>query len=393
MAGAGTAEHANPGPSPSTAADATATIFLCGDVMLGRGIDQILPHPCDPQLHESYVTSASDYVRLAEHASGPIPSPVDLSYVWGAALDELDLRRPDARIINLETSVTRSNDFVAKGINYHMSPENAGCLASAGIDCCVLANNHVLDWGIPGLLDTLATLDRLGIQYVGAGRNSIAAHKPAIVDRRGKGRVGEGRVVVYAFASVSSGAPLEWAATPNAAGISLLPDLSQTTATAIGDEIARSSRPGDIIIASIHWGPNWGYEISDQERRFAHSLIDRADVSIVHGHSSHHAKAIETYRDRLILYGCGDFLNDYEGIKGYENYRDDLAVMYFADLERVSGRLVGLEMVPLQIRRFRLNRASIDDVAWLGRTLDRESRQFGVRVIVSPRGTLKLSHT
>ncbi|HEY3146719.1 MAG TPA: hypothetical protein VGJ75_10225, partial [Dongiaceae bacterium] len=52
------------------------TLFLCGDVMIGRGIDQILPHPGDPQIREPYVISAAYYVRLAEAATGAIPAPV-----------------------------------------------------------------------------------------------------------------------------------------------------------------------------------------------------------------------------------------------------------------------------------------------------------------------------
>ena len=115
-------------------------------------------------------------------------------------------------------------------------------------------------------------------------------------------------------------------------------------------------------------------------RRFAHALIDKAQVSIVHGHSSHHPMAIEVYRDRLILYGCGDFLNDYEGIGGHESYRPDLAVMYFADVDPADGTLAALQMTPLQIRRLRLNRASGDDVRWMAWRLDRESRRFGARV-------------
>ncbi len=140
--------------------------------MLGRGIDQVLPHPCRPILHESYVHSALDYVRLAEEAHGPIPRPVVPSYIWGAALDELNRSQPDARIINLETAITRSEDFAPKGINYRMSPENADCLTAAAIDCCVLANNHILDWGRVGLLDTLTALERLQIKSAGAGRQS-----------------------------------------------------------------------------------------------------------------------------------------------------------------------------------------------------------------------------
>jgi poly-gamma-glutamate capsule biosynthesis protein CapA/YwtB (metallophosphatase superfamily) len=100
---------------------------LCGDVMTGRGIDQVLARPCDPKLHEDYVASAMDYVGLAEHVNGPIPRHAEPSYVWGAALDELNRMQPDARIINLETAITRSDDYARKGINYRMSPENADC--------------------------------------------------------------------------------------------------------------------------------------------------------------------------------------------------------------------------------------------------------------------------
>lgn len=84
------------------------TLFLCGDVMTGRAIDQILPHPCPPHLYESYLRSATEYVALAEGVSGPIPRPCDFAYVWGDALRELERRRPAARIVNLETAVTTS---------------------------------------------------------------------------------------------------------------------------------------------------------------------------------------------------------------------------------------------------------------------------------------------
>ena len=114
-------------------------------------------------------------------------------------------------------------------------------------------------------------------------------------------------------------------------------------------------------------------------------------MSIVHGHSSHHPKGIEVYRDRLILYGCGDFLNDYEGIGGYEEYRGDLALMYFARVDAASAAVVSLEIVPLQIRNFRLARPSSRDVECLQQTLDRESGRFGVRVALDAAGRLVLS--
>jgi poly-gamma-glutamate synthesis protein (capsule biosynthesis protein) len=361
-------------------------LFLCGDVMTGRGIDQVLPHPCDPILHETYVRSALGYVALAEAANGPIPKPAEPSYIWGAAVQELQQLRPDARIINLETSITRSEDFVAKGINYRMSPENASCLKAAAIDCCVLANNHVLDWGQAGLLETLTTLERLRIKTAGAGRTAEKAAAPAVVDIAGKGRV-----LVFSLASATSGVPESWAAGPRAAGVNLLPDLSPATAETVAGHIARIGRPHDVIVVSIHWGPNWGYEIPDEQRRFAHALIDKAAVSVIHGHSSHHAKAIEVHRNRLILYGCGDFLNDYEGIAGREDYRGDLALMYVADVDPESGTLAALDLVPLHIRQFRLARPSAADADWLRRTVDRESRKLGAGVVRRHDGRLALS--
>jgi poly-gamma-glutamate synthesis protein (capsule biosynthesis protein) len=354
--------------------------------MIGRGIDQVLGHPCDPALHEGYARSANDYVHLAEAANGPMPRHVDPSYVWGAALDEWSRERPDGRIINLETSVTHSEDYIPKGINYRVSPENAKCLAAAAIDCCVLANNHVLDWGRAGLSDTLATLAQLGIKTAGAGRNLDEAQAPALLDFPLKGRV-----FVFSFAFPSSGVPPSWAATRASPGVNVLGDHSLAGIGHIAEQIGRLRRPGDVMLVSVHWGPNWGYDVPEAQQRFARALIDQAGVSIVHGHSSHHAKGVEIYRDRLILYGCGDFLNDYEGIRGYEAYRSDLALMYFAAVDAASADVVSLEIAPLQIRNFRLERPAQEDIQWLQQMLDRESRKFGARVVPSAAGRFVLS--
>jgi len=353
--------------------------------MTGRGIDQVLPDPCDPALHESYAESAIDYVRLAEAANGPIPRNVELSYVWGAALSEFDRMRPDVRIINLETSITRSADYVPKGINYRMSPENAACLKAAGIDCCVLGNNHILDWGNRGLLDTVATLKRLQIKTTGAGQHFGEASAPAVLDI-----AGIGRVLVFSFVDATSGAPPSWAATSERPGVNLLSEISERSALGIVDAVVRVQRPGDLVIVSVHWGPNWGYGIPREQQRFARALIDNANISIVYGHSSHHPKAIEVHRERLILYGCGDFLNDYEGIKGYEEYRGDLVLMIFADVES-GGRLAALEIVPLQIRNFHLVRPSGEDVRWMQQTLDRQSRKFASAIALNSDGGLVVS--
>ena len=361
-------------------------LFLCGDVMTGRGLDQILGHPCDPTLHEDYVPTALDYLRLAEKANGPIARPVAPSYIWGDALDELRRAGPDLRIINLETAVTRSEQFAPKGINYRMSPENADCLTAAAIDGCVLANNHVLDWGRAGLLETLSSLERLKIRTAGAGRNAEQAGAPAILPVAGKARV-----LLYAFAHGTSGTPRSWAATRDGPGVNFLADLAEATAIRLGERIARERHAGDVVVVSIHWGANWGYDIPDEQRLFAHALIEQAGVSVVYGHSSHHPKGIEVYRNRLILYGCGDFLNDYEGIRGYEAFRGDLTSMYLPDIAPASGELTALAIVPFQVRKFRLVRPSEADIHWLWQRLDRECATFGASVAIKEPARLALA--
>jgi poly-gamma-glutamate synthesis protein (capsule biosynthesis protein) len=358
------------------------TLFLCGDVMTGRGIDQILAHPGDPRLFEPYVTSAEEYVAIAEAASGPLARPVSDAYIWGDALAELARRQPAARIVNLETSITRApTPWPDKGIHYRMHPANVGCLTAAGLDVCTLANNHVMDFGCEGLCDTLDALERAGIATAGAGRTLTEAQAPAVLP------ITPVRVLVFALGSPSSGVPLEWAAGEERPGIDLVGDFSDAAASAVGDRLRRWKQAADIAIVSIHWGDNWGYDVPDAHRRFARALID-AGADVIHGHSSHHPRPIEIYRGRLILYGCGDLLNDYEGICGYEEYRDDLGLLYFA---AVSPALpMALEMVPMQIRGFRLRRASPDDAAWLCRRLANVSEPFGTRMTLAG-GTLTIA--
>jgi poly-gamma-glutamate capsule biosynthesis protein CapA/YwtB (metallophosphatase superfamily) len=362
------------------------TLFLCGDVMTGRGIDQVLPHPGNSILYEPYVTDAVTYVELAEALNGAIDKPVDFAYIWGNALQELSLQKPDVRIINLDTAVTMSDEYWrGKRINYRMHPKNVPCLTAAKIDCCVLANNHVLDWGTTGLTETLNTLQAANIKTAGAGTDRVEAAAPAVIEAAGRGRV-----IVYSFGHESSGVTADWGATKNRPGVNLLHDFSSDTIRRLASNTRQLRQHGDIVVISIHWGGNWGYTIPPEQSQFAHRLIDEADCDIVYCHSSHHPKGIEVYRDKPIFYGCGDFINDYEGIGGYEEYRDDLALMYFVSMDPSTGRLSRLHMIPTQIRRFRANRATTKDAKWLTDMMNKEGKKLGTRVQLNDDNTLAL---
>ena len=147
--------------------------------------------------------------------------------------------------------------------------------------------------------------------------------------------------------------------------------------------------PGDIVVVSVHWGSNWGYGAAGDQVRFAHRLID-AGADLIHGHSSHHPCPLEVYRGRLVLYGCGDAINDYEGISGHEDFRADLRLLYFAQVAADTGTLAALHMVPMQASRMRLCHASLEDGRWLRAVLERISQPFGSQITLQPDGTLIL---
>jgi poly-gamma-glutamate capsule biosynthesis protein CapA/YwtB (metallophosphatase superfamily) len=350
-------------------------LFLTGDVMTGRAIDQLLPHPGDPTLRESVVTDARTYIELAEQTNGPIPAPIDYAWPWGEALDIVEQFGPDVRLLNLETSITAGGEFApGKRVHYRMHPDNIRCLTAIRPDVCALANNHILDFGYQGLTDTLRTLDRAGIHSAGAGLDISEAERPAVV----------GRVVVASCGMASSGIPHGWAATGRRPGVAHVPDLSDRSASAVADRVLALKGPADIAVVSIHWGSNWGYDVDSAQIRFAHKLIDEG-VDVVHGHSSHHPRPIEVYRGKLILYGCGDTIDDYEGIGTYESFRHELRLLYFASVEATS---TDLRMVPMRMRRMRLERAPGEDTEWLRATLEEMSGPFGTRIHYEPDGVL-----
>jgi poly-gamma-glutamate capsule biosynthesis protein CapA/YwtB (metallophosphatase superfamily) len=353
------------------------TLCLTGDVMTGRGIDQILRHPGHPGIFERRMRSAVGYVELAEQRVGPIPRPVEPEYVWGDVLEVLHRTAPDAFIVNLETAVTdQGTPWPDKGIHYRMHPANVEVLAVAGVDAAVLANNHVLDWSFPGLAQTLDVVRGAGVAPVGAGRDAGEAWSPVAVD------TADGRVLVVAAATPSSGIPWDWAADVARPGVALLAELTDRAVERIAAVVASAARPGDVVVLSIHWGPNWGYGIPAEHQRFARALVERAGVHVVHGHSSHHPLGVEVHCGRLILYGCGDLITDYEGISGHEPYRGELGALYLPTIDHRTGTLERLEVAPTKVERFRLNRPPPPDVEWLATMLQRECSALGTSVTV-----------
>ena len=186
-------------------------------------------------------------------------------------------------------------------------------------------------------------------------------------------------VVIGSGGTESSGIPRRWAATATRPGVAFIPNLSNRTAVKITNRVLALKQAGDITIVSLHWGSNWGYAVPPSQVRFARRLID-AGVDLVHGHSSHHPRPIEIYRGKPILYGCGDVIDEYEGIGGHQRYRADLRLLYLVSIDTGRGELAALRVLPLRVRRMRLQRVARTDAEWLRTTVEHISRRFQTRV-------------
>jgi len=216
-------------------------------------------------------------------------------------------------------------------------------------------NNHLLDWGREALRETLATLHAAGIATAGASADADAAWQPAIVPIRG-GR----RVLVFGVATDDSGVPADWAAADRRAGIAQLPDLAPASAQSVADRVRQHRRAGDLVVVSIHWGGNWVPAVPAAQRDFARRLIDLGAADVVHGHSAHHPLPVELHNGHAILHGCGDLINDYEGIGHRGRWRHDLALLWRLWFMPPAWTLTRLDAWAPQRRRLRLQPAGTD---------------------------------
>lgn len=351
-------------------------LCLLGDVMLGRLVDQIFPtHVQDAEEFEH----AMKLIKYRDHSRLEETKRAGYKYPWGNMLPYI--LQADLRIINLETSVTtHSEKWPNKAFNYRMHPDNLKILTEASIEYCSLANNHTLDYKEKGLMDTLSSLQLSGIRYAGAGINVKEASKPALLLCKGK------TIGVFSFADHYS----FWAATENKPGINFI-DVEHYTAEDINriKNFIRGSKQShniDIVVFSIHWGSNYCWIPPAKFQSFAHELIDCCEVDILHGHSAHHVQGIEIYREKPILYGCGDFIDDYAVDP---TYRNDLGFAYFITLDLASKSLQKIELVPSQIELFRSKKLekNTSDYLRLKTTMTALCQKFGSNLSELENGT------
>ncbi len=247
-------------------------LTFTGDLMLGREVNR--------------------YLKISKNYKG----------IWGNVLD--DLKKSDLVFTNLECALTKE---VKKGAKlspiffFKSDPENVKCLLEANISYCCLANNHLLDFGSKGLIDTLEMLKRNGIKFSGAGRNIQEASSSAEFEKE------KIKIKVFAF---SDNEP-DWEATPTKPGINYIPvNINDRRFLELLLKIKEARKEGFLVIVSAHWGPNMVRIPPKHHIEFAHQLIN-SGVNIFHGHSAHVFQLVEIYKNSVIFYDCGELIDDY----------------------------------------------------------------------------------
>ncbi len=249
-------------------------------------------------------------------------------YPWADTLPIL--RGADWRICNLECVISdRGTPWseYPKAFHFRSSAKNIAVLEAANINAVSLANNHVLDYGYEALSEMLEILDRAGVVHSGAGLNYAQASRVATSVVRGR------KLGLLAFTDNEP----DWEATPNRPGIFYVPtNLGDWRTTNLLESVRESSSVVDLLIVSAHWGSNWGYDPPKEHISFAHALIE-AGADIVFGHSSHVFRGVEFYKGRPILYGAGNFIDDY-AVDQIE--RNDQSFIYVIEVtDKLSARM------------------------------------------------------
>lgn len=262
------------------------------------------------------------------------------AYIWGDTLPLI--KSNDLNLVNLEAALTLCTDAVPKTFNFKSDPKNVAVLSEGAIDVVNLANNHVLDYGLKGFLDTLDTLDAAGIQHVGAGKNLAEARRPVTLTKKG---------INIGILGYTDNEP-SWKASDKHPGTRY---ISVGDLETVVEDIRKIRGSVDLVIVTIHWGPNMRERPSKHFIQFAHQLIHHG-VDIIHGHSAHIFQGVEIYQGKLILYDTGDFVDDYYVDPFLRNDRS-----FFFQIEANKQGALSLKLTPVLISNFQVNLATGKD--------------------------------
>lgn len=203
-------------------------------------------------------------------------------------------QQADLAIANLETPITTGGTRQEKEYSYRSSPLALPPLAEAGIDLVNLANNHSMDRGPDGLLDTIKHLKENGILYVGAGENIDEAYRAEIIEKNG---------MRIAFLGMNRVIPHEsWKATTTRPGMTQVYDPTLAL-----ESIKKAKEQADLVVVIAHWGVEREDMPVQYQKDLARRFID-AGADLIVGSHPHVLQGFEQYNGKWIAYSLGNFI-------------------------------------------------------------------------------------
>lgn len=213
-----------------------------------------------------------------------------------------------------------------KEIHINAETKTANVLKENGFTLVSLANNHLADFKAKGVVNTLDTLDKVGLKHVGAGRNLTEAAEYDIQEING---------VKIATIAVSDIIPKDFAARDSKAGILTTKTLKYYQA------VKDASEKADLVIANIHWGVEYGMTETEAQQQLARNLINWG-VDVVIGSHPHVLQPVEKYGDGIIFYSMGNFVFD----QGWSRTKDSMVLNYYVDEDGNCS----FEITPIRIK-------------------------------------------
>jgi poly-gamma-glutamate capsule biosynthesis protein CapA/YwtB (metallophosphatase superfamily) len=250
---------------------------------------------------------------------------VGQDYDWAFAEME-EYRQADIAMVNLENPLTRaSKPLPDKQFNFKADPASIQVLTQGGVDIVTLANNHAMDYQASGLFETMETLDRAGIHYIGAGRDIAEARRPEIMEVKGQ------RIAFLGY----------YDADFHAAGEGI-PGTNPTHNDRIAEDIRAIRNQVDWIVVNYHWGEEKSSYPGDWQVKLAHFTIDQG-ADLVVGHHPHVLQGAEIYKGRPIAYSLGNFIFGGNSRSDY-----DTAVLKVS----LNEKQMKVEFLPVEVRQY-----------------------------------------
>jgi poly-gamma-glutamate capsule biosynthesis protein CapA/YwtB (metallophosphatase superfamily) len=302
-----------PSPAVEKPADEPLLRFIAvGDIMLGRGVG----------------------MRLQKYGS------YDRAFANVSAV----LKQGDVVFANLESPLTKSTHSLdpKRKIVLKAKPEAVGALTGAGFNLISIANNHMMDYYETGLFDTMSILSTNQILFAGSGKNIDEARKPAIIVKNGL------KIGLLAYSDMAelvfAGDPyLRYSADKDQSGI------SPRKYEAVIEDVRKLRGQVDLLAVSLHWGAEDSFTVSDEQREFAHKLIDEG-VDVILGHHPHQFQGIEMYKGKPVFYSMGNFLFDQNESENMESFIIDMKYKgtELSELSAIPVRILDKSTVEIQ---------------------------------------------